>query len=179
MLRILQSVVSDLHLSVRLFYHVPKVPYGKAAVPISPKLCHFTNTTLYFHFPWLIRVNMIPSSSPSPKPWLEPPSTLEKCLELSSSKGELAQVQSILETWPSTQSPPTPTALSSALNSAVSRGHLAIVRFLLEYGALITRTTPISAARDDQPNSLAIFEAFLEHGWNVQSTQKNGTMNMW
>ena len=105
---------------------------------------------------------------------------LKESLDLSSFKGELTQVRSILETWTSTFSPPTPIALNSALNSAVIAGHVSSVRLLLEHGALITTATTAHATRGDKPNSLAIFEAFLEHGWSVQSTAtKNGPMAMW
>ena len=145
------------------------------------KSCHFINASLYFHVSWLIRVNMIAAHSPSPssQPSISP-STLKESLEISSFKGELTRARSTLQTWTSTHAPPTPIALKSALNSAVIHGHVLIVRLLLEHGALITISTTAHATRGDKPNSLAIFETFLEHGWSVQSTaNKDGTMAMW
>ena len=117
---------------------------------------------------------MSPSSPPTTSV-----STLKESLEVSSFKGDLERAQSILQTWTSTHSPPRPIALSSALNTAASYGHVSVVRLLLEHGALIDTATAVLATTHDNPNSLAIFETLLEHGWSVQSTTKHGTMAMW
>lgn len=102
-------------------------------------------------------------------------------LDAASSKGDLGQVQTIPQTWNSTPSLPhiTPDDIGDALGKAVLYGRLAVVKFLLEHGAPITSTTAVMATRDDTPNVLAIFEAFVQHGWDVRSSRpKSGVMIM-
>ena len=125
---------------------------------------------------------MAQPTNPSSQPSSTFIALLKESLELSSFHGDLTQSQSTLQTWTSIRSlpPPTPIDLNSALNTAVTYGHVSIVRLLLEHGALIATSTVIHATRDDKPNLLAIFEAFLDHGWSVSSAvRKDGPMAMW
>ena len=117
------------------------------------------------------------SRSPSPDPII----ALKRSLEAASFEDDLGQVDTILRTWNSTPSLPSPTPkdLASALNLAVVYGHLSVVRLLLDHGAPITFATTALASRDDKPNTLAIFESFLQHGWSAQGlADKDGTMAM-
>ncbi len=97
--------------------------------------------------------------------------TLRDPLELASSKGDLASVLSTLQSSVSDPSLPGPSnrELESALDLAVLYGHVEIVRLLLDHGVPITRPTALFATREDHPNALAIFEAFVAHGWDVNS----------
>jgi ankyrin repeat protein len=119
------------------------------------------------------------SGSPSSVPF--DPLALKRSLEAASYEGDLGQVDTILRSWTSAPSLPSPTPdeIASALNSAVSHGHLSVVRLLLDHGAPITISTAALASRDDKPNTLAIYESFLQHGWSAQSpASKDGTMAM-
>lgn len=92
-------------------------------------------------------------------------------LALASSKGDFASVLSALQSSFSGSSSPDPSHydLGSALNMAVLEGHVEIVRLLLDYGAPITQSAALFATREDHPNTLAIFEEFTVHGWDVNS----------
>ncbi len=119
--------------------------------------------------------SLSPSSNPSD------PLALKRSLEAAIYEGDFDQVDTILQTWTSTPSLPPPPRddLGSALASAASYGHVSVVRLLLDQGAPITRAAAILATRDDKPNTLAIFESFLQHGWSPQNaTCKDGTMIM-
>lgn len=114
----------------------------------------------------------------------DPASTdyMKESLKKSSYDGDFTRAQSILLDWTSNVSLPSPTPvdLSTALNYAVMHGHVSIVRLLLDHGAPITVSTTAMATRGDKPNSLTIFQEFLEHGWSVQSTaNKRGPLAMW
>lgn len=137
--------------------------------------------------PKSVRSSSERSPSLSPERSSSPPSiaselrVLQDSLDAASPKGDLRQVQTILQTWNSTPSlpHPTPTDLGDAMRKAVLYGHLAVVKLLLAHGAPITATTATMATRDDKPNVLAIFEAFLQHGWDVKgTTAKTGVMIM-
>ena len=119
------------------------------------------------------------SLSPSPNP--SDPLALNRSLEAATVEGDLDQVDAILQTWTSTPSLPSPTPddLGSALTTAAMRGHLSVVRRLLDLGAPITRSAATLTTRNDFPNTLAVFESFLQHGWSPQNaTCKDGTMIM-
>ncbi len=109
-------------------------------------------------------------------------SSFKECLKLASYRGNLSQARSILKTWNSACPVPSPTPadLGPPLDAAVISGHVSIVRLLLDLGAPITISTNAFVTTHDLTNTLPILEAFLEHGWSVQSTaNKNGPMTMW
>lgn len=75
---------------------------------------------------------------------------------------------------------PKPVDLDTALDYTVIHSHVSIVRLLLDHGAPITVSTMAMATPGDKPNSLTIFQKFLEHGWSVQSAaNKSGPLAMW
>jgi len=91
--------------------------------------------------------------------------------ELGSSISDVATVLSTLQISISDPSLPRPSHrdVESALNMAVLDGHVDTVRLFLKYGAPITRPTALFATREDHPNAMAIFEALVAHGWDVNS----------
>ena len=106
------------------------------------------------------------SHSPSP----DPPDrrAFQRSLEAAVWEGDLDQAETVLRTWTSTPSlpPPQPDDLRYTLICAAACGHVSIIRLLLNHGAPITSSAAESAARDDVPNPIAVYEVFLQHGWD-------------
>ena len=126
-------------------------------------------------------LNSLSTRSPNPSPDPSDLLAFNRSLQAAIYEADFDQVDTILQTWTSTPSlPPTPQDdLGSALASAASCGHVSVVRLLLDHGAPITRAAAILTTRDDNPNTLAIFKSFLQHGWSPQdATCKDGTMIM-
>lgn len=99
-----------------------------------------------------------------------PLAIIKASLADSCGEGDLDKVISILHNWRSDSSLPAPTPedLDWPLIRAVSHGQISVVRLLLDQDAPIDASTVIIATSDDKDNTLAIFEAFREHGWNVE-----------
>ena len=96
------------------------------------------------------------------------PASLKDALYLCSVNDDLARAKDILQRWSSEDTPFTPDDLTRALNIALMYGHISLVQLLLDHGAAITVSTT-SAATHDNPTSLAIFKALVQHGWRVDS----------
>jgi len=77
--------------------------------------------------------------------------------------GDLDKAQHIIETEESTVTP----RLQSALTASITAGQAAVVSYLLEKGAeLRPRLVNLATGHN---RSTAIFQAFLDHGWNINS----------
>lgn len=93
-------------------------------------------------------------------------------LQGAASRGDFETVESLLQTQPLTSIlceadlEELQEKLNDALSNAALKGHSAIVSLLLDHGAQIEPFTIACAARAG-PNIQPVFEALLEHGWNV------------
>lgn len=116
-------------------------------------------------------------------------------LTAASTDGQLLQVQKIFSQWmskPRSEPPPgfsdlqylpghTPDGYSqifaypfiSALCTAIEHNHLAIVRYLLDHGLPINQLVLEYAFKirpdgaDYKARSIDIFQAFVDHGWDI------------
>jgi hypothetical protein len=83
------------------------------------------------------------------------------------SNGDVDKVQELLNSdWKLSQA-----ELNDALYKATLKGHATIAALLLSNGARITKITILAAARNED---LLIFQEFLNHGWEINSTEFGG-----
>ena len=88
-------------------------------------------------------------------------------LNTACSDGDVEKVQELLTgDWKPSQA-----ELNDALYKATLKGHATIAAFLLSNGAHITQQTFLAATRN---KDLPIFQEFLNHGWNINSTEFGG-----
>ncbi len=89
--------------------------------------------------------------------------------------GDLESLQQILTRWRSDESVPDPRVeeeLGWMLVHAAECGHVRIVRYLLDEGALIDSEVVRSAAtRGSRPE---IWQAFIDAGWDINSLTEDG-----
>jgi hypothetical protein len=85
-------------------------------------------------------------------------------LTVACSNGDLQKVQDLLDSdWKPSQE-----ELDTALYNATWKGFVAITALLLSSGACITDMAFIGATHNEDP---AIFQEFLNHGWDINSTE--------
>lgn len=84
------------------------------------------------------------------------------------STNDYNRMKSLLDTA-DTRGGSSSTALGSALSTAAVKGSLPIVQLLLSHGAPISMTANALVTREGKPNTLAILQAFLAHGWDINS----------
>ena len=91
--------------------------------------------------------------------------------------GHLSVCQALLEQWREHRlsSPLTSRDLAPSLATAISSKHLHVVAFLLEQGAAISGNDMILALGETDA-SLAMFQTFLDHGWDVNSETDIGNV---
>ncbi len=83
-------------------------------------------------------------------------------------EGDLQRLQSLLNP----PAKPTDEDLEYALTAAAEEGHSHIVSFLLDHkGVEITDTM---VARATHGNSTAVYQAFLDHGWDINTKGVSG-----
>ncbi len=83
-------------------------------------------------------------------------------------EGDLERLRSLLNP----PANPTDRDLQYALTAAAGKGHSHIVSFLLDHkGVKITNTV---MARATHGNSTAVFQAFLDHGWDIDTKGVSG-----
>lgn len=105
---------------------------------------------------------------------------LRDAIEAASAAGDLPKVKALVESWSTASTGSTPSrdasrpepdkplkeALQAALTEAAENGHAEVVSFLLERGANIT-SAALRGGRDSR--STSVFQAFLDHGWDINS----------
>lgn len=90
---------------------------------------------------------------------MAPPTLLAAC-----SEGTVDQVKAVLDASPASSQD----ELDAALEHATWRGDVEIVGLLLSRGARLKEISFIGATRTRNP---ALFEEFLKHGWDINSTE--------
>ncbi|KAI0195868.1 ankyrin repeat-containing domain protein [Astrocystis sublimbata] len=91
-------------------------------------------------------------------------------LQDASGAGDVDGARSVLHAWkadPSLKNP-TPEDMDMALINAARNAHGAAVRLLLDEGALVGLTAPKLAAKEGD-GAIEVFQAFLDHGWDINS----------
>lgn len=108
---------------------------------------------------------------------LSPSEAFSTSLRLACRDGKLDEAQDIIQAWQ--PAPLDGRTLSSCLMTAVLFGQISLVRLLLGHGAIINSSTIAMASRADKPNTLAIYEALVEYGWDANSeVDGDGVMAM-
>lgn len=90
-------------------------------------------------------------------------------LYLAVKDGDLARVEYIVQEWRS-KIAPTPleaSHLQGSLAAAMSSSRPAIVSYLLDQGAVVSPNMIVTALSNNDPR--AMFQTFLDHGWDVNS----------
>ena len=110
--------------------------------------------------------------------------TAQTGLQRASRAGDFNQVQSIIQQWRHNTSMPDPEecSLRGALADAAQHGYSRIVSYLLGQGAEVTPFVASTAtATEIKPNagSIAVFQGFLDHGWDINSKSHGGTPIIW
>jgi len=84
--------------------------------------------------------------------------------------GDVSQVTKLLEQWKAELSPRPVTALhlNSTFVEAISYHHPSIVSYLLDAGAEISENILVAALRETD-KAIAMFQTFLDHGWDINS----------
>jgi hypothetical protein len=93
-----------------------------------------------------------------------------EALSNAATSGDLALVQTVVEQWKAQlhPSPLTPKHLQSAMAAAVSSHHPTIVSYLLDRGAQVSPNN-IVVALGETDATIAMFQTFLDHGWDINS----------
>lgn len=100
--------------------------------------------------------------------------TLWSDLDATNKAGDLAQVQSLLPQWRdlamlwAADAAQLKERLNSLLIDAARKGHASTVSYLLSEGVELT-TVAASAPIQYGTGSTQVFQAFLEHGWDINS----------
>ena len=91
-------------------------------------------------------------------------------LSSAASSGDLTLVQNLVEQWQAQLSPSflTPKHLQSAMAAAVTSHHPSIVSYLLDQGALVSQYDIVLALADTD-DAIAMFQTFLDHGWDINN----------
>ena len=93
--------------------------------------------------------------------------------------GNLDQCQSVIEQWKKQSSfsfQPT-YHLAPALAAAISSKNINIVSYLLDQGATVSSYNMVLALdKNDVDASIAIFQTFLDHGWDINSKTEIGNV---
>ena len=92
-------------------------------------------------------------------------------------EGDLGRCQMLVQQRKTQISPSatTPQHLTPALAAAVGSKHFHIVKYLLEQGAIISGNVMVLAlgSTDD---AIAMFQTFLDHGWDINSKTDLGNI---
>lgn len=91
-------------------------------------------------------------------------------LQDASTAGNIERVREVIDTWRSDPSLEDPTMedMGRALILAAQNAHGKVVQFLLDQGVPVGQMAPKLAAREG-PGAVDVFQAFLDHGWDVNS----------
>ncbi len=114
---------------------------------------------------------------------------LPSAMERASAAGDLQSMKAIVEHWSTAttrsahhHNEPRPdadehlqAALQAALTEAAKNGHAEIVSFLLDRGANITDSV-LRGGRDSK--STSVFQALLDHGWDINSKWWTGITSL-
>ena len=108
---------------------------------------------------------------------LPPPDLDFQALFEAAKTGELSVCQALLEQGREhrSSSPLTSSVLAPSLATAISSKHLHVVALLLEQGAAISGNDMILALGDTDA-SIAMFQTFLDHGWDINSQTDLGNV---
>ena len=89
--------------------------------------------------------------------------------------GDLGTCQTLVEQWKLEifPVPITPCDLSSALVIAAGSKHPHIAAYLLKQGAVITEKV-MGEAFGETDDAIAMFQTFLDHGWNINMKTRVG-----
>lgn len=91
--------------------------------------------------------------------------------------GDLSRCQRLVQEWRLQTSPALVPSehLTPPLAAAVGAKHLAIVAYLLDQGATISGNIMVLALGDTN-DAIAMFQTFLEHGWDINSKTDLGNI---
>lgn len=91
--------------------------------------------------------------------------------------GELTKCQALLNQWQEhgSLSRPTPKELAPSLTEAIISKHVHAVAFLLQNGAAVSGHDMIYAMGETDI-SIAMFQTFLDHGWDPNSKTNLGNV---
>ena len=85
--------------------------------------------------------------------------------------GDLQTCMIVLTKWKEDLQPAKLTSkhLQSAFAAAVGARHIDTVAFLLENGAAVSSSAMVLALGGDTQGTIAMFQIFLDHGWDINS----------
>lgn len=92
-------------------------------------------------------------------------------------EGDLGRCQTLIQQWKLQPSPSaiTPQYLGPALAAAVGSKQLRTVTYLLEQGAIISGNVMVLALGNTD-DAIAMFQTFLDHGWDINSKTDLGNI---